>query len=319
MSAGNHYIMICQRIYHCSRLCDDFVIWILLSVLFLLFLMIGFALSSFSMHIRKQSLEEAYNWQKAHYDVSWFDALEKEASVFTSYDGYTLHTLMLRNPIPSDRYVLISHGYTDNHLGSLKYTKMYLDAGFNVLLYDLRGHGQNADTFCTYSIRESKDLAALIADFRRHYGPDVTLGIHGESLGAASSIACLKDHPKIQFVVADCAFSEILSVMKNGLRKMHIPTWFVYIASLCTKIRYGVSYQEMRPIDSLKGSAVPILFIHGEKDDFIPSEHSRRMHEAVSATSELHIIPNAGHAASVLTAPDTYREVLYAFLNHTLN
>ena len=218
----------------------------------LLLLVLGYALSSFSVHIRKQTLEEAVQWQAAHYDISWFDNLEKEAGVFTSYDGYKLHTLMLHNPQPTNRYVLISHGYTDNHIGSLKYTKLYLDAGFNVLLYDLRGHGENADTFCTYSIREAKDIAALVQDFRNRFGTDVLLGIHGESLGAAASIACLKYQPDIQFVVADCAFSEIISVMKNGLHQMHLPAWLVYPASLWTKVRFGFSYQEMRPIDSLK-------------------------------------------------------------------
>ena len=282
----------------------------------LLLLVLGYALSSFSVHIRKQTLDEAVQWQAAHYDISWFDNLEKEAGVFTSYDGYKLHTLMLHNPQPTNRYVLISHGYTDNHIGSLKYTKLYLDAGFNVLLYDLRGHGENADTFCTYSIREAKDIAALVQDFRNHFGTDVLLGIHGESLGAAASIACLKYQPDIQFVVADCAFSEIISVMKNGLHQMHLPAWLVYPASLWTKVRFGFSYQEMRPIDSLKASTVPILFIHGEQDSFIFPVHSLQLQKAAHGYSEVHLIPGAGHAASVLTDPETYSHIVRSFLTH---
>lgn len=286
-------------------------------LLFCLFFF-GWSLSSFSVHIRRQTLDEAIHWQSSHYDVSWYDTFEKEKDVFTCEDGYKLHTLLLKNPKPSDRYVIISHGYTDNRYGSLKYAKMYLDLGFNVLLYDLRGHGENQETYCTYSIREGKDLNELIRKMRSLYGSEVTLGIHGESLGAASSIACLKYSPSIQFVVSDCGFSEILSVMKNGLKKMHLPGCLVYLSSLFTRMRFGFSYQDMRPIDSLKGCKIPILYIHGSEDDFVCPDHSVKMQEATEGYSELHIIPHAPHAASVLTAPAQYQSILSSFLSHVL-
>ena len=113
------------------------LLWILLAAAALMTGM-GFFLAHFSMTIRRQTLEEARKWQEEHYDISWYDDLKKENYLYTSYDGYDLHVQLLLNARNSDRCVLISHGYTDNHIGSLKYTKMYLDLGYNVLLYDLR-------------------------------------------------------------------------------------------------------------------------------------------------------------------------------------
>ena len=292
---------------------------ILIAVIVLLALLallaaLGFALAAYSMGIRRQTLEQARVWQAEHYDISWYDALEKQDYTVSSYDGYRLHVQRLKNPAPTRRYILISHGYTDNHIGSLKYTKMYLELGFNVILYDLRGHGENEKTFCTYSIRESRDLDALIRDCRSRYQDAEVFGIHGESLGSATSVAVMKYKPPIDFAVADCGFSEITSVMQAGLRGMHLPGCLVHVASVCARIRYGYYYHQMRPIDSLKDNTIPILFIHGEKDDFILPAHSRAMQQATRGYSELRLIPGAGHAASVLTAPEEYKGYVEAFL-----
>ena len=231
---------------------------------------------------------------------------------------YTLNVELIRNPEAADKYILLSHGYTDNRFGSLKYAKMYLDLGFNVIVYDLRGHGENEPTFCTYSARERKDLAFLIRDSIARYQP-VIFGIHGESLGAATSIACLEDKPQIDFVVADCGFSDISGVLKGGVRSAHLPEAVVPLASVCAKIRYGYSYDMMRPIDSLTENEIPILFIHGEEDSFILPEHSERMQKETKGYSELHLIPGAAHAASILTAPAEYKGIVAAFLEHILD
>ena len=288
-------------------------VMILLFLVFLLFLL-GCKLAAFAMHIQRQSLEDARAWQEAHYDLSWYDPLEKNDYVVDCKDGYRLHVEFLKNPVSTTRYILLSHGYTDNRFGSLKYAKMYLDLGFHVIAYDLRGHGANDPTFCTYSARESQDLSDLILDSRRRYPEATFFGIHGESLGAASSIAVLRFHPQIDFVVADCPFSEITSVIQAGMKSMHIPPVLAHLVSLCARIRYGYSFHTMRPIDSLPGNTVPILFIHGAADTFIPPHHSQDMAKVTSGYSEVHLIPQAPHAASILTAPQAYKTYVQDFL-----
>ena len=292
------------------------VIGIIAVVLLILLVCIGFFFAGYSMTIRRQTLEEARAWQEAHYDLSWYDPLEKEDYTVTSYDGYVLHAQFLRNPKQTDKYILISHGYTDNRFGALKYAKMYLDQSFHVIVYDLRGHGLNDPTFCTYSIRERKDLLAMIQDSRQRW-PDMALfGLHGESLGAATSIAVLEEYPPVDFVVSDCGFSEITSVLKGGLKQMHLPGFITELASVCAKIRFGYSYDEMRPIDSLIGNRIPILFIHGAEDSFITPEHSKKMMKDTEGYAEVHLIPGAGHAQSVLTDPETYRQLVSSFLKN---
>ena len=291
------------------------IIGIIIAVLIILLIALSFILAGTSLNGRKkQTLEEARAWQEEHYDLSWYDPMEKTDYTVTSYDGYILHAQFLKNPGDTNRYILISHGYTDNRFGALKYAYMYLEQGFNVIIYDLRGHGLNEPTFCTYTVRERKDLLAMILDSRERYPGATLFGLHGESLGAATSIAVLEEKPSVDFVVSDCGFSDIAPVLKVGLKGMHLPAFLVDTASVCAKIRFGYSFSQMRPIDSLKENAIPILFIHGAEDHFILPEHSERMKEATKGYAELHLIPGADHAMSVLTDPEAYRKYVADFL-----
>ena len=274
----------------------------------------SFYSASFIVNGKRQTLDEAIAWQQQHYDISWYQPLEKTDYTIHSFDVYLLHVQFCKNPEPTDKYVIISHGYTDNRYGMLKYMRQYLSAGFHCIIYDLRGHGENAPDFCTYSIRESKDLHALIADTRRRYPDLKVLGLHGESLGAATTVAVLKYDQDLAFAVADCGFSEITNVLKVGMRHSKMPEWFVWPASAAANLRYGYAFTQMRPIDSLKNNQVPLLFLHGEKDTFIVPKNSEDMLQATAGPAELHVIPDAKHAASVLTHPDLYEEYLHAFL-----
>ena len=271
-------------------------------------------LASFVMTGERQTLEEAMKWQSERYDTSFYDELEKSDYTVKSSDGYELHVELLKNPSPSDKYVILSHGYTDNRMGSLKYVQMYLDLGYNCIIYDLRGHGENEPTFTTYGIREGQDLAMLVEDTRARYPDASVLGIHGESLGAATTISSLKYDPSVDFAVADCAFADIESVLKDGYRKAGVPTFLVDLADIGARVRYGYSIKAMRPIDALGAGKIPILFVHGEADDLITPENSQKMYDRYSGPKEIKIIPGAGHAYSILTDPEAYKETVKGFL-----
>ena len=83
---------------------------------------------------------------------------------------------------------------------------------------------------------------------------------------------------------------------------------------LGTRVRHRVSIFKIRPIRGLRTNKVPVMFIHGADDTYISPRHSRRMYRAVTAYKELHLIPGATHAASVLKAPEDYRRYVSGFL-----
>lgn len=293
------------------------VIIIILAMVTML-LITGRILSGIMVNIRRQSLAEARAWQEEHYDLSWYDAIERHTYTVESFDNYVLHVERIVNPVPTDKYVIISHGYSDNRFGALKYAKTYLDLGYNLIVYDLRGHGENEPTICSYTVRERKDLRDLIKDTRKRYENISVLGLHGESLGGATSLAVLYYQPEVDFVVADCAFSDIETVLMDGMKAGHVPMIFYKVGKAFCQMRTGLSFKDMRPIDCLKGNKVPILFIHGENDEYIPSFHSELMVPETDGYKDLRLFPGAGHAESVLTDPERYSQCVKEFLEEVL-
>ena len=281
-----------------------------LSLVFLLFLLSGAALCRHALYGRRQTVPESVAWANEHVpflpDIGALEPVD-----LTGAEGHPLHGYFLRCGKDAKGCVIITHGYTDTHIGALKYAKVYLDMGYDCLVYDLRGHGDNPREACTYSVRESADLDAVIR-FVRERTPVV--GLHGESLGAATTAAVMKYRPDVAFAVCDCGFCDIIPIFKNAMKAIHVPAFFVHAASLFSWLFHGVSFEEMRPLDALGPEVrVPMLFIHGENDTFISPEHSRRMHEAVPH-SRMALIPGAGHAASVLTDYDGYARVVREFV-----
>lgn len=263
---------------------------------------------------RRQTLEEAMAWQSSHYDTSFYQWLEKTDYVVTGCKGYALHVQELRNPNPTDRYVILSHGYTDNRYGSLKYVPMYLELGYHCVIYDLRGHGENEPTFTTYGLRESEDLAAVIEEVRARHPEMSRLGLHGESLGAATSVAVLKRRPNVDFVVADCGFATLENVIRDGYRNMKAPSFLFSMADVGARTRYGCSLKDMRPVDALDENQIPVLFIHGENDTFVSPRNSQEMYDRTKGPRAIRYIPGADHAASIFKDPDAYKRYVAEFL-----
>ena len=275
----------------------------------------GFGFADFVMSGgKRQTLDEARRWQEDHYDISWYDGLQKEEYIAEGYEGYGLHTVLCKNPVESGKYVILTHGYTDNRFGSLKYMKIYLDRGYNCIVYDLRGHGENEKTWTSYGVYEGRDLVKLIEDTRKRYDNIEVLGLHGESLGSAATISALGLTQDVDFAVCDCGFADIQNVLMGAFPNEVIGQAALRISSLCAKQRYGVGFSEMTPIDGLQENKVPLLLLHGEKDTFILPDNSFRMYEMTEGYREIHLIPGASHANSVLTEPALYVKYVNSFL-----
>ncbi|MBO4883392.1 MAG: alpha/beta hydrolase, partial [Lachnospiraceae bacterium] len=208
-----------------------------------------------------------------------------------------------------------SHGYTGCRLGSVKYLHLFHDLGFNAVLYDDRGHGDNVHVPCTMGFNESKDLMQVIKHVYERFGDDIILGLHGESMGSALSNNALQYGPKISFIVSDCGYNDLMKLYRHLVKKnLHIPGFYASCASLVTRMFFGYSYKQVSPIKYIRENEIPICFFHGEDDSLIPCLHAKEMHEANKGYSELYIVPGAEHAMSIITDEASYRAHVKAFL-----
>ena len=243
-----------------------------------------------------------------------FDDLEKEEIVIPSHDQYELHGFYIPAKKDGNRYVVITHGITDTCYGSIRYANFYHRLGCHVVIYDLRKHGVNKKTYTTMGIRESGDLRAVIEYVRRRFGESVFLGIHGESLGSATSVLCLDDGLNLNFCVADCGYSDLLELMTYLVKEVyHVPAFFIPLGNKLVKLFYHYSFSEIKPVENIKKNHTPILFIHGASDTYIPCSMSQAMYDANPGYKEIYFFKGAGHAMSIASDPKRYYNVLESF------
>ena len=299
------------------------MVWLLIILATLIFLFsLGGFLARYAVGGPRYTPEETFQNQCGQNpEVGGLKDAEKTAYEIEGYRGYTLHAVMYSAPSDdtapegySKKFLIMVHGYTLNRNGELKYMPMYRRLGYNCIVYDHRGHGENRRFPCTFGLYEAKDLMKVIEDTYRRYGKDIYLGLTGESLGAATEITALRYHPDVRFIVNDCGYADLIPVEKDGLKGMHLPQWLVYLADLSCRIIYHFSFTGRRPIDSLKDNKIPICFIHGDADKFIRCEHSVRMDKATAGYHELHLIPGAEHAKSINTDPEGYEKIVDNFV-----
>lgn len=261
------------------------------------------------------TLDKEISWEKEHGLWGNYDSYEKEEYTVKGYKDYELHVTLVKNPVETDKYVIISHGFKSNRYGAVKYVDSYMDLGFNCIIYDLRDHGENKKTTLSLGQFESEDLEKLIEDSYSRYG-NIKLGLHGESMGAATSLMVLAKKPKVDFVVADCGFSNLYDLLHAAYDVAKVGTVLPSV-NIEMKLRYGYDLKKTSPKDALVGNEVPVCFIHGEADTFILPENSQVNKAATAGYSELHLVPNAAHAQSrEVLGEAEYRGIIGDFLNN---
>lgn len=261
------------------------------------------------------TLEKEMSWEKEHKLWGDYDDYEKEDYIVKGLNEYDLHVTLVKNPIPSDKYVIISHGFKSNRYGAVKYVDSYIDLGFNCIIYDMRDHGENAKATVSLGQFESEDLYKLIEDTYNRYG-NIKLGLHGESMGAATSLMVLAKKPKVDFVVADCGFDNLYDLIHTSYSVAKVG-FVLPSVNTAMKLRYGYDMKKTSPKDALVGNEVPVCFIHGEADTFILPENSQVNKAATAGYSELHLVPNAAHAQSrEVLGEAEYRGIIGDFLNN---
>ena len=293
------------------------IILVILLLSLLSIILISIYLASYVVHPKCTSVEEGRRIETEKGFFRNHDNYSINRYTVESFDGYKLSTMIVPSDVQGDKYVIISHGYSYNHMGSVKYLNLFHSLGYSCILYDDRGHGENIRVNCTMGVKESRDLMAIIADTYKRYGEDIYLGLHGESMGSGLQIMALKYKPRVQFIVNDCGYANLIDVLSWKVRqKFNLPRWLAYTASIMCGILYGYTFTRVKPIDNLKENTIPICFIHGMDDDFIDKSHSERLHKETSGYSELHLFKGAGHAQSLESDEKRYYRIVKEFLEH---
>ena len=243
-------------------------------------------------------------------------ALPQEKVSITSFDGLTL-TGKFYEYAPGAPVELMFHGYRGNAERDLSGgVQRCFQLGRSVLMVDQRCSGGSQGNVISFGINEHRDCLAWVDYAAKKFGPDRKIILTGISMGA-STVMMAAGQPlpeNVIGVLADCGFTSAKEIIQKVIRQMGLPPKLSYpFVKLGAKLYGHFDLEETSAREALAHATVPVIFFHGENDDFVPCAMSRENFEACSSRKKLVTIPGAGHGLSYPVDPETYLNALREF------
>ena len=233
-----------------------------------------------------------------------------------SFDGLTLHGKFYEYA-PGATIELMMHGYRGNAERDLcGGVQRCFALGHSAFVVDQRACGKSDGNVITFGIREHQDCLRWVDFLIQTLGPDVKIILTGISMGA-STVLMAAGHPlpkNVIGVLADCGYTSAKEIIKVVIQQIKLPPALAYpFVKLGALLFGGFNLDEETAISAVTRCKVPVIFYHGESDNFVPCYMSKENYDACTSRRQLVTIPGAGHGLSYLVDPDKYLTTLKNF------
>ena len=251
-------------------------------------------------------------------DVNW---LIKDSNYIDTYitssDNLKLHAYEVKNENKTDKWAIVVHGYTsEGKLLSSKAKHLY-NMGYNVLVPDLRSHGTSEGNYIGMGWHDRLDIIDWINYIVKN-NPNSEIALHGTSMGSATvlMVSGEKLPSNVKAIVADCGYTSVYDEFSYQLKQLfNLPAFpIMNFSDVVTHIRAGYCLNDASAINQVKKSTTPILYIHGDKDDFVPYYMMDELYNATNSEKEKLTIEGGEHANSDLVNPKLYWSTVNSFL-----
>ncbi len=255
-----------------------------------------------------KNLNDAQKWleEKSNYSDKYIE----------SYDKLQLHSYVVSQN--SNKWAIVVHGYGGSGKLMSDKSKYFYDMGYNVLIPDLRGHGKSEGDYIGMGWKDRLDIISWI-NFIIKENPNAEIVLHGTSMGAATVLMTSGENlpSNVKAIVADCAYTSAWDEFSYQLETyLKVPSYYILnVTNMVTKLKSGYSLKEASALESVKKATVPILFIHGDKDKFVPYSMMDKLYDATNSPKEKLTIEGGEHANSDLVSPFLYWLTVEDFLN----
>ena len=243
-------------------------------------------------------------------------AMPHEDVQIMSFDGLKLQGKFYEYA-PGAPMELMFHGYRGSAERDMSGgVQRCFKVGRSALVVEQRCSRDSEGNVITFGINEHRDCLKWVEFMVEHFGPDVKIILTGISMGA-STVLTAGGQPLPQNVIgilADCGYTSAKDIIYRVIRQMGLPPILSYpFVKLGARLFGHFDLDETSPIEAVKRCAVPVIFFHGESDDFVPCDMSRENFEACASRKRLVTIPGAGHGLSYAVDPQRYLEELRDF------
>lgn len=254
--------------------------------------------------------------------INWVESMPKTTLTTLSHDGLKLYATLIEHEKPKAT-LLMFHGYRSSGINDFSCaTKFYYSLGFNLLIVDQRAHGRSEGKYIGFGATERFDCQAWARLIYERYGKELPMLITGISMGGATVLmaSALELPENVVAIISDSAFTSPADILSHVIRKSyHInPSIIMPFMNMWSRILAKYSFYDVSAEDTVKEAKVPILFIHGLSDDFVPYEMSKRSYEACTREKASVFVEKAGHGESYLIDKELCESTLKKFISNIL-
>lgn len=263
-------------------------------------------------------------------DSTWLDSLQishaTHDTTIMAADGDYHHAIYIYPAThQSNKVAVLVHGYTDNYASMLPIAHIYYKLGYGLLLPDLHGNGKSDGNEEQMGWKDRIDVMQWIDVANNIYGKHLTNGsalpqivVHGVSMGAATVMSLSGERlpDNVKCLVEDCGYTSVWDEFSGQLHEQFgLPDFpLMYTTSALCRLRYGWSFGEASPLRQVAKCRLPMLFIHGGNDTFVPTTMVRKLYNAKPAPKGMWIAHGSAHARSYDDHPNEYAGRVKAFV-----
>lgn len=275
-----------------------------------------------------RSVDASYRKLLARYpDLrEWVDSIRHSGALtdtfIMAHDSLRQHGWLLRAPRATGHTAILVHGYTDSGISMLMLGQLYASWGYNLVLPDLHASGQSEGTAVQMGWKDRLDVLrwvaladSLFADSTHH----TQQVLHGISMGAATVMMVSGEQvpEAVKCYVEDCGYTSVWDEFAYELKQQFgLPKFpLLYTASWLCEYRYGWNFKEASALESVKHCHRPMLFIHGDSDDFVPSAMLRPLVLAKPGAKEVFVGRGSAHAHTFKDHRTVYGHRLWSFVH----
>lgn len=259
---------------------------------------------------RKEATEKAEEWS---------NSIEQKNVEITAKDGIKLKGTEYIVNTENNKWAIVLHGYRSSPKSVLTIGEHFSKEGYNVLIPNMRGCGESEGKYIGMGWLDKDDLQGWIKLIvEQNENSEIIL--HGSSMGAATVLMASGDNlpSNVKAIIADSGYTSVWDIFASEAKKrFNIPKFPVLnMFQVVAQIRAGYNIKKASALDQVKKSKTPILFIHGNADDFVPEHMCEQLYEAANCKKEKLIIEGAGHTDSKYKEPETYYNKMFEFINN---
>lgn len=248
--------------------------------------------------------------------AKWAIANKSEEVYIDGYNNTRLYGEIFKNS--SHKWVIILHGYGGDCTLMYYVGEIFHNKGYNALLPDLRGHGKSGGGYIGMGWHDRLDVLRWIEEIKKE-DKRAEIVLYGVSMGGATVMMTSgeKLDKRVKAIIEDCGYTSVKDIFLCQMKKLKVPSFpFLYLTAFLCQRKNKYNLLKASAIEQVKKSKVPMLFIHGENDGFVPPQMLDMLYNAKKkGFKERFMVKGAGHGVSAMVDKEEYWGRVFGFLD----